>query len=214
MLLKRIWRKARRVIQPSNAGSMQQLDNGTLLMPGYRVDVRAMPVDNRVRIGSNTVLECQIVLERKSGLVTIGSDTFIGGSKIICACNITIGSHVLIAWGCTFVDHDAHSVYWSERCNDAQSWRAGLLHGGSKSSEFKNWDVVPMAPITVQDKVWIGFNTIILKGVTIGEGAVIGAGSVVTKDIPAWTMAAGNPARIIKEVPQVSEEMVNDKNET
>ncbi|MBK8021791.1 MAG: hypothetical protein IPK19_10285 [Chloroflexi bacterium] len=56
-----------------------------------------------------------------------------------------------------------------------------------------------MAPIRICDKAWIGFNAVILKGVTIGEGAIVGAGSVVTKDVPAWTVVAGNPARIIRE---------------
>lgn len=59
-----------------------------------------------------------------------------------------------------------------------------------------------IAPVKISDKVWIGFNSIILKGVTIGEGAVVGAGSVVTKDVPAWTVVAGNPARIIREIPE------------
>ncbi len=58
-----------------------------------------------------------------------------------------------------------------------------------------------MAPIHIKDKVWIGFNVIILKGVTIGEGAVIAAASVVTKDIPDWSLAGGNPAKVIKELP-------------
>jgi len=64
----------------------------------------------------------------------------------------------------------------------------------------KNWQVVPMAPIHISDKVWIGFNVIILKGVNIGEGAIIAAGSVVTKDVPAWTLVGGNPARVIKQL--------------
>lgn len=58
-----------------------------------------------------------------------------------------------------------------------------------------------MRPVTIGNKVWVGFNSIVLCGVAIGEGAVIGAGSVVTRDIPAWTVAAGNPARVIKDIP-------------
>jgi galactoside O-acetyltransferase len=55
-------------------------------------------------------------------------------------------------------------------------------------------------PVKIEDKVWIGFNSIILKGVTVGEGAIVGAGSVVTKDVPPYTIVAGNPARIIREL--------------
>jgi acetyltransferase-like isoleucine patch superfamily enzyme len=54
----------------------------------------------------------------------------------------------------------------------------------------------------ISDFVWIGANVIILKGVTIGEGAIVGAGSVVTKDVPPYTIVAGNPARIIREIPE------------
>lgn len=62
----------------------------------------------------------------------------------------------------------------------------------------KNWDVVKSKPIKICDDAWIGMNCIILKGVTIGEGAIVGAGSVVTKDVPAWTVVAGNPAKVVK----------------
>lgn len=55
-------------------------------------------------------------------------------------------------------------------------------------------------PIVIEDKVWIGINTTILPGVKIGYGAIIGAGSVVTRDVPAMSIVAGNPARIIKQI--------------
>jgi acetyltransferase-like isoleucine patch superfamily enzyme len=63
-----------------------------------------------------------------------------------------------------------------------------------------DWKNIKMADIIIEDKVWIGFNVIILKGVKIGEGAVIGAGSVVTKDVPPYHIVAGNPAKIIKKI--------------
>ena len=53
-------------------------------------------------------------------------------------------------------------------------------------------------PITINDNVWIATGAIVLPGVTIGEGAVVGAGSVVTKDVEPWTVVAGNPAKFIK----------------
>ena len=55
-------------------------------------------------------------------------------------------------------------------------------------------------PIRICDKAWVGMNTIILKGVTVGEGAVVAAGAVVTKDVPPWTVAAGNPACVVKHI--------------
>jgi len=115
---------------------------------------------------------------------------------LISAKQIDIGDDVLISWGVTVVDHHAHSIYFSKRSNDLVNWREGK----------KDWSNVLIAPVSISNRAWIGFNSIILAGVTIGEGAVIGAGSVVTKSIPSWTVAAGNPAGIIKDIPE------NEKN--
>ncbi|MDH4236354.1 MAG: hypothetical protein OEV17_03815 [Nitrospira sp.] len=54
--------------------------------------------------------------------------------------------------------------------------------------------------VDIHDKAWIGLDAIILKGVTIGEGAIVGAGSVVSKDVPPFTIVAGNPARVVREL--------------
>jgi acetyltransferase-like isoleucine patch superfamily enzyme len=175
--------------------------NGTVF-EGYTLDIRAGSRVGRVTIGSNSVLCCRIVLERSEGSVSIGDRSYIGSSAIICAEHIAIGSNVLISWGCTLVDHDSHSLDWRERARDVEEWRQGLLSGGlSSAAGSKNWDVVDRRAITVADKVWIGMNATILKGVTVGEGAVIAAGSIVTKDVAPWTLVGGNPARAIRELP-------------
>lgn len=66
----------------------------------------------------------------------------------------------------------------------------------------KCWDAVTVRPVVIRDKVWLGFNVIVLKGVTIGEGSVVAAGSVVTRDVPDFTLVAGNPARFIRSLVQ------------
>ncbi len=132
-----------------------------------------------------------LIFDRENASISIGKRVFITGS-IIASQNIEIGDDVLISWGTTIVDHDSHSIYFSHREKDAVDWMAGK----------KDWTHVKIAPVKISSKVWIGFNSIILKGVTIGEGAVIGSGSVVTKDVPAWTIVAGNPARVIREIPE------------
>jgi acetyltransferase-like isoleucine patch superfamily enzyme len=175
------------------------------IMAGYVLDSRSGHADERVSIGRDSVLSCRIVLERDIGTVSIGDETYIGSSTIICCENICIGNNVLISWGCTICDHDSHSLNWHDRADDVRRWRQGLLSDGlAGASKSKNWHVVQMRPIIISDKVWIGMNVTILKGVTVGEGSVIAAGSIVTKDIPAWSLAAGNPARVIRSLQHYS----------
>lgn len=175
---------------------------GTLLRPGFLLDVRCGSRDNRIMIGNDSVLECIITLERDIGTVTIGHNSFIGGAHLICAEHIEVGSDVMISWGCTIVDHDSHSLNWRERADDVARWREGLRTGLEGAAGRKDWDRVPKSPIRIRDKAWLGFNVIVLKGIEIGEGAVVAAGSVVTKDVPEWSLVGGNPARLIRELPR------------
>lgn len=144
-----------------------------------------------LEIGGQSIIEGNLIFERSGAAIKIGRDTFIGNkTSLICSENIQIGSGVLISWGCTLIDQDAHSLHWDERKNDVSEWAKGR----------KEWTHVIRRPIVIHDKAWVGFNSIILKGVTIGEGAVVGAGSVVTKDVAPYTLVAGNPAKLIKEL--------------
>lgn len=110
-------------------------------------------------------------------LIKIGNDVGLTGTMIVAAESILIGDRVLIGANSTIVDTDFHPIDWIER--------------------QKNPEKGKTAPIVIEDDVFIGMNCIILKGVRIGKGSVIGAGSVVACDIPEFSIAAGNPVFII-----------------
>ena len=99
---------------------------------------------------------------------------------------LTIGDHVKIGGNCVILDTDTHQIDYLAR------------HGGKAADPNDPTTTVQSAPVTIEDDVWIGANCIILKGVTIGARSVIGAGSVVTKSIPADCIAAGNPCKVIR----------------
>lgn len=145
-----------------------------------------------ISIGDRSIIESNIYFDKSEGHVIIGSRTFIGGSKLVCADKIEIGDDVLISWGCTIVDHDSHSLLFSERKDDVINGLKGI----------KIWENVTTKPVKINDKVWIGFEVRILKGVTIGEGACIAAGSLVTKDVSPYTLVGGVPAKILKSLPK------------
>jgi acetyltransferase-like isoleucine patch superfamily enzyme len=152
--------------------------------------------DYYMKIGNGCIIGGAFVFETSTGEITIGDNTFIGGSLFICVNAIKIGSDVMIAWGCTIVDNNAHSLDSKERSVDIGDAHKALDEG--REGIYKDWTIVETAPVEIKDKAWIGFNSIIMKGVTIGEGAIVGAGSVVTKNVPDYAIVGGNPARIIK----------------
>lgn len=151
--------------------------------------------NNRLTIGDNSIFHATVSFDAEGGEVIIGNKTYIGRSHIVCHSRVVIGNDVIISWGVTIVDHDSHAISWKNRASDVSDWASGS----------KNWEHVRRSPVTIEDKVWIGFNASILKGVTVGEGAIIGAGSVVTKDVPPFTVVAGNPARVVRELTNCEE---------
>ncbi len=163
------------------------------------IEVRFLNKTNpMVKIGNNNVLNTKFVLETKTSKITVGNNSFVGGGVFICANEITIGSDVMFSWGCTIIDTDAHSLNWEYRKDDVKNWKRGLDENAI--GKYKDWTNVVNKKIEIQDKAWIGFNVIILKGVTIGEGAIVAAGSVVTKNVDPFTLVAGNPAVFIKKL--------------
>lgn len=145
---------------------------------------------NRIRIGADSIVRCRIDFDSPMGEVSIGDRCYLGASHLVCHSGISIGDDVIISWGVTIVDHDSHSVLWRHRRHDVRDWSRGK----------KDWNAVAIAPVSVGNKAWIGFGASILKGVKIGEGAVIGARAVVTKDVRPYTVVAGNPARVVRQL--------------
>jgi len=150
-----------------------------------------------LKIGTNCIVSGTFIFESPQGYVAIGDNSYIGGGNFISRSSINIGNNVTIAWGCTVYDHDSHSLDYLQRRKDISD-ELNDIRDGHNFIANKNWSVVNSKPIKICDDAWIGMNVIILKGVTVGDGAIIGAGSVVTKDVPAWTVVAGNPARVVK----------------
>ena len=148
-------------------------------------------------IGSDSIVAGNFIFESEQGKITIGNHSYIGGGAYISRSSITIGNNVTIAWGGTVYDHDSHSLDYMERRKDIDD-ELNDIRNGRNFIQNKDWSNVNSKPIVIKDDAWIGMNVIILKGVTIGEGAIVGAGSVVTKDVPAWTVVAGNPAKVVK----------------
>lgn len=141
-----------------------------------------------LHVGARSIVEAAIDFERDDATVVIGANTYVGASTLRCAGRIEIGDDVEIAWNCSIVDHDWESLVWEQRRIDMRRWYTAK----------KDWTHVPIEPVRIANRALIGFNVIILKGVQIGEGAVVGVGSVVTKDVAPYTVVAGAPARVVR----------------
>lgn len=111
-------------------------------------------------------------------VLTLGYDVGINArTRINVIQAITIGAGCRIGWDCDLMDNDFHHILWLDR-------EPGPLS----------------APIVLEEKVWVGARCMILKGVTIGAHSVIAAGSIVTRDVPPYSLAAGIPTRVIREI--------------
>ncbi|MES4879183.1 MULTISPECIES: sugar O-acetyltransferase [unclassified Streptomyces] len=110
--------------------------------------------------------------------------------------NTTFGKNVFVNQGCTFMDKGGI------RIGDGVmiAPKVGLITGGHPLPLAERREYLSFAPIVIEDDVWIGTSAVILQGVTIGAGAVVAAGAVVSRDVPAGTLAGGVPARVIKTI--------------
>lgn len=164
---------------------------------GFSVDLRKPDSGKKyLTVGKNCLISGHFVFETETGEITVGDRVHIGGSTFISRSSIIIEDDVTIAWGCTVYDHNSHPSAWEDRKNDTLQEYLDVIECGNPIKN-KNWENVKTSGIHIKSKAWIGMNVIILKGVTIGEGAIVAAGSVVVKDVPDWAVVGGNPATVV-----------------
>jgi acetyltransferase-like isoleucine patch superfamily enzyme len=138
--------------------------------------------EDRLRIGSGTLLEPDVWITAPApGRIHIGSGTFLNLGVMVAAMELVeIGDHCMFANGCFITDAD-HRFDDPDRPITWQGFRS-------------------KGPTRVGDNVWCGTNVVITSGVTVGERCVIGANSVVNRDLPPFSIAVGAPARVIKQI--------------
>lgn len=137
-------------------------------------------MNNGVRYSDSGINgKCRIEV-RDSAILSIGNNVGMSDVTISCHEQITIGNNILLGVGSQIRDTDNHSL-------NPQDWLNGM-----------DWKNKKTSPIVIKDNVFIGAYCFVLKGVTIGENCVLGAGSVLTKSMPANEIWAGNPAKFIR----------------
>jgi acetyltransferase-like isoleucine patch superfamily enzyme len=144
-----------------------------------------------LHIGANCTMDGVHFAVGEGGRVSIGDFCYFTNAVLLCELELRIGNYVVIGWNTTIADTDFHPLAPAERVADAVAC-SPLAEGRPRPDIAKR-------PVIIEDDVWIGPNATILKGVHIGTGAWIEAGSLVTRDVPARCRVLGNPAQIFPE---------------
>lgn len=161
---------------------------------GVRLQPSCAIVNNQRRrgaisVGAGSVIAGELLVFADRGRIRIGEEVFIGANaRVWSGLDVCIGNRVLVSHGVNIMDSSFHDL------------RASVRHAQFQQifKERRNAiDEIACKPVVIGDDAWIGFHAAILKGVTIGRGAVVAAGAVVTSDVPPFTIVAGPVARVI-----------------
>ncbi|SRR5579883_38435 len=148
---------------------------GSRMRIGNNCEFRSARWSNLVGVNRPCIFSTML----EGALLEIGDGCGFSGTTIGCASRVILGKRVMCGANATITDTDWHPIDWQPRA-------AGLTG--------------PVSPVEIGDDVWLGMNSMVLKGVTIGRRTVVGAGSIVSRPLPAGVIAAGAPAVVIRKL--------------
>jgi len=178
-----VWRKSQIAVGIARA-ALRHFKAGRSGLPIIHRDVVIREHHGSIHLGHLSEIHDRVVLsaigsEGAPARLSVGSMTSIWYGTVISArAEISIGAHCAISWNCSILDEDMHEIIELPGTNKPRGPR----------------------PVQIADHVWIGAGAVVLKGVHIGENAIVAAGAIVTHDVPPETLVAGAPARVIRRV--------------
>ena len=144
-----------------------------------------------IKIGINSNIKGRIEVQ-DNGKIHIGDYFYIGQNSVVGAVEkINIGNCVIISNDVRIYDNNNHPT--------SPKFREKMSMNGYSNDNW-SWRWADRAPVVIEDNVWIGQYSSILKGVTIGKGSIVATRAVVTKDVPPYSIVAGNPAKVVKKI--------------
>jgi len=147
-----------------------------------------------LRMGRGASLDKTVLDVGPAGRVIVGECAFVSSARIMCDSEVEIGDFTLIGWSVVIMD--------SYRVPKDVAMRRQALERSAMTPDRQLEIAAEARPVRIGRNVWIGFEAVILPGVTIGEGGVIGARSLVVENVPPFSVVAGNPARVVRVLPR------------
>ena len=169
-----------------------QVGEGTLISGEYAFKRFRSASPGALVIGRCCTLDGVHFAVGPAGSVEIGDWSYLTNVVLLCDCSVRIGRYVRIGWNTSIADTDFHPIDPARRVEDAIAC-SPLANGRERPA-------IACAGVVIEDDVWIGPQSTILKGIRIGAGAFVEPGSVVTRDVPPRSRVRGNPAAVIGEV--------------
>jgi acetyltransferase-like isoleucine patch superfamily enzyme len=158
-----------------------------------RARVRNISGDTKkISVGKHCHIQGELLVFAHGGRITIGDWCYVGeGTRIWSAASIVLGNRVLVSHSVNIFDNLTHPIKATDRHAQVEQI---MTRGHPRELTLGE------QPVTIHDDAWVGAGAFVLRGVTLGQGAIVAAGAVVTKDVPPFSIAAGNPAVIVREL--------------